>query len=68
MTYRLRNIFVAVALALVAALLTGFYVTNYQRNVRKDETNVPDISFRWRPGRRGARGRPASDHSRQAER
>ena len=40
MTYRLRNIFVAVALALVAALLTGFYVTNYQRNVRKDETNV----------------------------
>ncbi|MBA2460872.1 MAG: Flp pilus assembly protein CpaB [Actinobacteria bacterium] len=40
MTYRLRNILVAVALALVAALLTSFYVTNYQRNVRSDETNV----------------------------
>jgi Flp pilus assembly protein CpaB len=41
MTYRLRNIIVAVALALVAALLTSFYVTQYQRDVRKDETNVP---------------------------
>lgn len=41
MTYRLRNIFVAVALALVAALLTSFYVTQYQRDVRKNETNVP---------------------------
>jgi Flp pilus assembly protein CpaB len=41
MTYRLRNITIAIALALVAALLTGFYVKNYQRDVRKDETNVP---------------------------
>ena len=41
MTYRIRNISIAVALGLVAALLTMFYVTNYQRNVRKDETNVP---------------------------
>jgi len=40
MTYRLRNILVAVALALVAALLTSFYVTNYQRNVQKDAKNV----------------------------
>ncbi|MBA2298347.1 MAG: Flp pilus assembly protein CpaB [Actinobacteria bacterium] len=40
MTYRLRNVLVAVALALVAALLTSFYVTNYQRNVTRDETNV----------------------------
>ncbi len=40
MTYRLRNILVAVALALVAALLTSFYVTNYQRDVRANETNV----------------------------
>ena len=40
MTYRLRNIIVAVALALVAALLTSFYVTNYQRDVRSNETNV----------------------------
>ena len=41
MTYRVKNITIAVALALVAAVLTSFYVTNYQRNVRKDETNVP---------------------------
>ena len=41
MTYRVKNISIAVALALVAALLTSFYVTNYQRNVRQDETNVP---------------------------
>jgi Flp pilus assembly protein CpaB len=41
MTHRLRNIVVAVTLALVAALLTMYYVTNYQQNVRKDETNVP---------------------------
>jgi Flp pilus assembly protein CpaB len=41
MTYRLRNITIAIALALVAALLTGFYVKNYQRDVRKNETNVP---------------------------
>jgi Flp pilus assembly protein CpaB len=40
MTYRVKNITIAVALALVAALLTSFYVTNYQRNVRQDETNV----------------------------
>jgi pilus assembly protein CpaB len=41
MTYRLKNISVAIALALVAALLTSFYVANYQRNVRQDEANVP---------------------------
>jgi Flp pilus assembly protein CpaB len=41
MTYRLRNISIAIALALVAALLTSFYVANYQRNVRTDEANVP---------------------------
>ncbi len=40
MTYRLRNISIAIALALVAALLTSYYVSNYQRNVRADETNV----------------------------
>jgi len=40
MTYRLRNISIAVALALVAAFVTMFYVNNYQSNVRKDETNV----------------------------
>ena len=41
MTYRIRNITIAIALAVVAALLTAFYVKNYQRDVRKDETNVP---------------------------
>jgi Flp pilus assembly protein CpaB len=41
MTYRIRNISIAIALALVAALLTLFYVTNYERDVRKAETNVP---------------------------
>jgi Flp pilus assembly protein CpaB len=41
MTHRLRNIVVAVTLALVAALLTSYYVTNYQKNVRQNEANVP---------------------------
>ena len=41
MTYRVKNITIAVVLALVAALLTSSTSTNYQRNVRKDETNVP---------------------------
>jgi Flp pilus assembly protein CpaB len=40
MTYRLRNIGIAVALALVAGLLTVFYVTNYKREVRAGEENV----------------------------
>ena len=40
MTYRVRNISVAVALALVAAMLTLFYVTSYQRNVQREEANV----------------------------
>ena len=41
MTYRIRNIAVAVGLALVAALLTTFYVTNYKRSVQHGEGNVP---------------------------
>jgi len=40
MTYRVRNISIAVALALVAALLTSFYVTNYQRDVQRAEASV----------------------------
>jgi len=40
MTYRARNILIAVALALVAALLTTFYVTNYKRNVQTGEDTV----------------------------
>lgn len=40
MTYRARNIVLAVALAVVAALLTGFYVTNYKRTVQHGERQV----------------------------
>jgi Flp pilus assembly protein CpaB len=40
MTYRVRNIGIAVALAAVAALFTSFYVTNYKRNVQENEENV----------------------------
>ncbi len=40
MTYRVRNIAIAVGLALVAALLTTFYVANYKRHVRQSESTV----------------------------
>ncbi len=40
MTYRARNIAVAVVLAVVAALLTGFYVTSYKNNVKHSESHV----------------------------
>lgn len=40
MTYRVRNIAVAVGLALVAALLTTFYVANYKRHVRQSESTT----------------------------
>jgi Flp pilus assembly protein CpaB len=40
MTYRLRNILVAAGLAVVAALLTTFYVANYKRHVRQAEATV----------------------------
>ncbi|MDQ4029611.1 MAG: Flp pilus assembly protein CpaB [Actinomycetota bacterium] len=40
MTYRLRNIVLAVALAALAALLTSFYVANYKKTVRSDEADV----------------------------
>ena len=40
MTYRIRNVFIAVGLALVAMMLTLFYVTNYKRSVQKDSQNV----------------------------
>jgi HD-GYP domain-containing protein (c-di-GMP phosphodiesterase class II) len=39
-----------------------------QRRTGRDEEQVPDISFRWRPGRTGARGRPASDRTQRIER
>ncbi len=40
MSYRLRNIAVAVGLALIAAVLTSFYVANYKRHVRQSEATV----------------------------
>jgi Flp pilus assembly protein CpaB len=40
MTYRVRNIGIAVALAAVAALLTSFYVTSYKRHVQRSEDHV----------------------------
>jgi Flp pilus assembly protein CpaB len=40
MTYRVRNLAIAVGLALVAMLLTLLYVTNYKRSVQHAGTNV----------------------------
>jgi Flp pilus assembly protein CpaB len=40
MTYRIRNIGIALALALVAGLLTIFYVTNQKRSVIDAESDV----------------------------
>lgn len=41
MSYRLRNIGIAVVLAVMAALLTIFYVTNYKKSVQQGEDLVP---------------------------
>lgn len=40
MSYRLRNIGIAVVLAVLAALLTVFYVTNYKKSVQQGEDLV----------------------------
>lgn len=40
MTYRIRNIVIAIGLALVAMLLTVLYVTNYKRSVQHSNSNV----------------------------
>ena len=40
MTYRLRNLVIAIGLALVAMMLTLYYVTNVKRSVQKDGTTV----------------------------
>jgi Flp pilus assembly protein CpaB len=40
MTYRIKNITIAVVLALVAALLTIYYVSNYKRTVQQGEAHV----------------------------
>jgi putative nucleotidyltransferase with HDIG domain len=39
-----------------------------KRRAGRDDENVPDITFRWRPGRTGSRGQPASDPMRQTTR
>lgn len=40
MTYRIRNFVLAIGLALVAMLLTLFYVSNYKRSVQEGSTNT----------------------------
>src|ERR671932_2515043 len=40
MTYRVKNIGLAVILAAFAGLLTIFYVANYKRHVQHNEKNV----------------------------
>jgi Flp pilus assembly protein CpaB len=40
MTYRARNLFVAIGLAVLAALFVGFYVTNYKRTVQHSQQHV----------------------------
>jgi Flp pilus assembly protein CpaB len=40
MTYRIRNIAIAIGLALVAMMLTLFYVTNYKRSVESGVSSV----------------------------
>jgi Flp pilus assembly protein CpaB len=40
MTYRVRNIGIALALAAMAALLTSFYVTSYKRHVQSGQDQV----------------------------
>jgi Flp pilus assembly protein CpaB len=40
MTYRIKNVGLAVALALVAGLMVTFYVSNYKKNVQADEETV----------------------------
>ncbi len=40
MTYRVRNIGIAVALAVLAALMISYYVTNYKRHVQQGASDV----------------------------
>ena len=39
-----------------------------QRRTGEKEDKVPDITFRWRPGRSGGRGQPVTDRPRRTER
>ena len=40
MTYRVRNIGIAVALAVLAAMMISYYVTNYKRHVQHGASDV----------------------------
>jgi Flp pilus assembly protein CpaB len=40
MSYRARNLFVAIGLAVLAALFVGFYVTNYKKTVEHSQQHV----------------------------
>lgn len=40
MSYRIRNITIAVALAIIAAIMVSFYVSNYRRSVQTNEETV----------------------------
>ena len=40
MTYRVRNIGIAVALAVLAAMMISYYVTNYKRHVQRGASDV----------------------------
>ena len=42
--------------------------TVQKRRTNGDDTNVPDITFRWRPGRSGSNERPSSDPALQTTR
>jgi len=41
MTYQLRNVVIAVALGVLAAILTAIYVTNYRKHVQHGAQSVP---------------------------
>ena len=46
------------------ARVAGWSEPVHQRRTGRNEPNVPDITFRWRPGRSGARGHASSDQMR----
>ena len=62
MTYQLRNVVVAVALGLLAAVLVTVYVANYRKHVQHGAQNVAVLVARRtsRPGRPGRRSSPAT--------
>ena len=51
-----------------AEVVTNWKPPIHQRRTGQDETDVPDITFRWRPGRQGAKGRAATDLPRRTGR